>query len=59
MNTLTKEMKKTQTAPHQHGNHDQENEQLDEVIYGVSPMSIRKANKKARVSHTERLFESD
>lgn len=42
-----------------HGNHDQEKEQLDKVIYGVSPTSIRKTNKKAPVSHTEQLFESD
>ncbi len=56
MNTLAKmihkrealllqiKMKKTQ-ALCRHGNHDQENEQLDEVIYGISATSIRKTNK--------------
>lgn len=38
-------MKKTQ-ALCRHGNHDRENEQLDEVIYGISATSIRKTNKK-------------
>lgn len=38
-------LKKTQ-ALCRHGNHDRENEQLDEVIYGISPTSIRKTNKK-------------
>lgn len=57
MNTLAKmihkrealllqiKMKKTQ-ALCRHGNHDRENEQLDEVIYGISATSIRRTNKK-------------